>query len=100
MRSATILANMASLGAALEFLLNPIFGHLSDIYGRKPFLVIGSGLTVLCRLAVAFRPSLATLYLDRICTSAIDTVRLQPTHRSSLRNTHDNYRSQGSVLSV
>ena len=39
--TAKMLGMMGSLGAALEFLLNPVFGSLSDKYGRLPFIMLG-----------------------------------------------------------
>jgi DHA1 family tetracycline resistance protein-like MFS transporter len=43
----SIMARNTSIGAALEFLLNPIVGQLSDSYGRKPFLMLSCLVTAL-----------------------------------------------------
>ena len=34
-----ILATLTAAGAFSEFAVNPVFGRLSDRYGRKPFLI-------------------------------------------------------------
>ena len=40
-RLASLLARLTSFGALAEFLLNPLFGKLSDTYGRKAILPLG-----------------------------------------------------------
>jgi MFS family permease len=41
MALASFLGRLASVSALAEFLLNPIFGKLSDTYGRKPIMPLG-----------------------------------------------------------
>ena len=82
-RAGTMLAYLVSLAGGLEFLLNPLgilhayckihtacqlharvpspllplaVGQLSDIYGRKLFLMLAPVLTFLCKLAVWMSP--------------------------------------------
>eukprot|EP01051_Picozoa_sp_SAG22_P031924 SAG22_NODE_13192_length_415_cov_0.816456_2_plen_58_part_01 len=42
------LARMTAAGAFSEFAFNPVFGRLSDKYGRKPFLVGGASSKSCC----------------------------------------------------
>ena len=43
-------------GAIMEFLLNPIFGKLSDTYGRKAIIPLGSYASLICRGLVFAMP--------------------------------------------
>ena len=40
----------AATAAVLEFVLNHLFGGLSDAFGRKPFLMLNPVVTCLTRL--------------------------------------------------
>ena len=55
-RANLLLARWTSIAAALEFLLIPCFGWLSDSRGRKPLLLCTPALNVLLRTAVATWP--------------------------------------------
>jgi len=46
---ASFLTNLVSASAFFELLANPIFGKLSDSYGRRPVIFIGNISTVICR---------------------------------------------------
>ena len=48
-----------------QFLSTPIIGHLSDLYGRKPLLVISLLGTVVSFLMMAFAPSAIFLFIAR-----------------------------------
>jgi len=48
-----------------QFLATPIIGHLSDLYGRKPLLIISLLGTVVSFLMMAFAPSAIFLFIAR-----------------------------------
>ncbi len=48
-----------------QFLATPIIGHLSDLYGRKPLLIISLVGTVISFLMMAFAPSAIFLFIAR-----------------------------------
>jgi MFS transporter, DHA1 family, tetracycline resistance protein len=62
---------LISLFAAMQFLFAPLFGGLSDAYGRRPVLLLsalGTGLSLLC---IAAAPSLGWLYAARALSGAV-----------------------------
>lgn len=60
------LASMQSGSAALEFLLIPLTGRLSDTFGRKCVLQASTVVNALVRLSVALSPSWFTLTLMKM----------------------------------
>ena len=72
-QAGVLLGQLVSGAALLEFFINPVFGRMSDTYGRSIFLKIGSLGPTLTRLSVFLRPSLATIALDRVLAPAIVT---------------------------
>ena len=69
MALASFLGQLASVSALAEFLLNPIFGKLSDTYGRKPIMPLGHLSLLVCRAIMFVRPhSLWPLILEQIVT--------------------------------
>merc|ERR1719282_1129000 len=50
------LTRLSSVGAAFEFLANPIAGKLSDAYGRQKILPIGNIAVIIVRLLLFFNP--------------------------------------------
>lgn len=70
--AARTLGFMSSCGAALEVFLNPVLGRLSDLYGRKPFLLMAPAVRAsLHALAASFPDSIKMQYVDRIITAAM-----------------------------
>lgn len=55
--AARLLGLMASSGAVLEFLLNPMFGRMSDKYGRFAFIMMGPIGQMICDGLIALNPS-------------------------------------------
>ena len=62
---ARILSYMSAGVGALELLLNPMAGQLSDKYGRRNFLLLSPIINFFNKLYVAFNPSLAALAWER-----------------------------------
>jgi MFS transporter, DHA1 family, tetracycline resistance protein len=65
------LAQMSALSAAVEFVLNPMFGGLSDWLGRRPFLLLSPAATVLLRGLVAWRPTRLGVMLGHVMCAAL-----------------------------
>ena len=69
---------------ALELLLNPLAGQLSDKYGRRNFLLLSPLINFFNKLYVAFNPSLAALAWERVIDGAITTLGGSTTCAASL----------------
>ena len=50
-------ATVSTIGAMLEFVTGPLFGKLSDCYGRKPFAMLGALGSLLMDYMVYLNPS-------------------------------------------
>jgi MFS family permease len=68
------LAVFSSGVGALEFLLNPIAGKLSDAIGRKMFLMQAPAVSALLKALVFLRPSIFTVGLERCVAGACTTI--------------------------
>ena len=53
-----VLARFSALTALLDFFVVPVVGHVSDIYGRKPILLLACAVSSLCRFFSARTRSL------------------------------------------
>eukprot|EP00912_Choanoflagellata_sp_UC4_P001381 UC4_evm2s856 len=53
---ATFLTRLGSLSAFVEFIVNPIFGKLSDSYGRRAIAPVGNLSTIFFRLLMFLNP--------------------------------------------
>lgn len=63
---------MSTAAAAIEVLMNPVLGRLSDKYGRKPFLVMAPCVTAALHLGVAAAPkNLKMNFADRCISGAL-----------------------------
>ncbi len=71
---AHFLGRLASASALLEFLLNPIFGKLSDKFGRKAIMPLGHLSMLVTRLLMFVRPaSMGPLVLEQLITVPLVT---------------------------
>eukprot|EP00662_Eupelagonemidae_sp_cell21_P012958 gene12958-42144_t len=70
-KSIASLQQLVSGAAAIEFLLNPVFGALSDAHGRKAFLTLAALGTSVLRAAAALRPSRFNAAATRVVTGAL-----------------------------
>ena len=73
-RAIKMQALWAGLIGAMEFVVNPALGRLSDLVGRKPFLMVGPVVNLVLKTLVALRPSVQALMLERIVCGAMTTV--------------------------
>ena len=74
MSLASFLGRLASMSALAEFLLNPIFGKLSDTYGRRAIMPLGHMSLVFCRSIMFLNPtSMWPLILEQILTVPLIT---------------------------
>ena len=70
----TTLSRLASCGAFAEFVLNPIFGKLSDTFGRKLILPLGPISLLFCNTLMFMRPqSLWPLILEELVATPLVT---------------------------
>ena len=81
---ARIMSYMSAGVGALELLLNPMAGQLSDKYGRRNFLLLSPIINFFNKLYVAFNPSLAALAWERVIDGAITTLGGSTTCAASL----------------
>mmetsp|Transcript_18224 Transcript_18224/g.29639 ORF Transcript_18224/g.29639 Transcript_18224/m.29639 type:complete len:736 (-) Transcript_18224:23-2230(-) len=73
-KAAKLLSSMMGVGAAFEFLVNPVLGRMSDEHGRKPFLLLCILGTALSRLGVYLSPnSKRVIFSDRVASMALVT---------------------------
>ena len=63
---AMMMSTMSSSAGAFEFLINPVLGKLSDAMGRKYFMLLGPLINIVGYLLVLLRPSIATVYIQRV----------------------------------
>ena len=74
---------MSTAAAAIEFMLNPALGRLSDQYGRKPFLLMATLVNAfLHTLVAAFPRTLSLNVLDRAISGAMIFAFFNPIHAS------------------
>jgi DHA1 family tetracycline resistance protein-like MFS transporter len=70
--TARTMGGMSATAAVIEFLLNPVLGRLSDLYGRKPFLLGAAGVnSFLHALVAAFPSNLPINIMDRCISGAM-----------------------------
>jgi len=72
--AARMLSHMDSGGALMELMFNPMLGRASDAYGRSPFLPFAALVSTASRFFVAARGGLIALCLDKLVTSASDSM--------------------------
>eukprot|EP00943_MAST-04B_sp_MAST-4B-sp1_P008536 g8536.t1 len=74
-KAARTMGMVSTIGALLEFLLNPLLGRLSDCYGRRVFVLLGSIGTTMMDLFVHLNPnSLSRLIARTILSTLFNTL--------------------------
>jgi adenylate kinase len=74
-KAARTMGMVSTIGALLEFLLNPLLGRLSDCYGRRVFVLLGSIGTTMMDLFVNLNPnSLSHLIARTILSTLFNTL--------------------------
>ena len=68
------MATWTGATAFFEFLLNPTFGSLSDAYGRKPVMIIGSYFAIVLKAWVLFKPSLTSITVEKMVCDGLRTL--------------------------
>ena len=68
------LSTWTSVTAAIEFILNPTLGKLSDAYGRKPFMVLAPYAAIVLKSWVLMAPSVFSLTVERIVCDGLRTM--------------------------
>jgi len=70
--SARVLGLMSSSAAFIELFINPVFGQLSDMFGRKPFFLIAPVIDAILHTLVAIFPkALPVTFVDRAITGSM-----------------------------
>lgn len=70
--TARVMGLMSSCAAAVELFVNPVFGRLSDKYGRKGFMMMAPVIDAILHLVVAAFPSaLKATFADRVITGSL-----------------------------
>ena len=64
------LTRLGSLGALMEFVLNPVIGKLSDVYGRRALIYWGNLSTVITLGSASF-PRSPTHSLTHVLTCSL-----------------------------
>lgn len=81
--TAKVLGLMSSTGAFLELFINPVFGQLSDMYGRRPFLLLAPVVNCLLHGAVSVFPTdhrlaLPLNFADRMISGCMSFTFIAP----------------------
>jgi multidrug resistance protein len=63
--STTTVTQLGTIYSLMQFVLSPVWGSLSDRFGRRPILFFTLSITALGHLAFAFSSSLVLLFLAR-----------------------------------
>lgn len=70
--TAKMMGLMSSCAAAIELFINPVFGRLSDMHGRKPFLLIGPLVNAILHFGVvAFPRNMTVMFFDRMLSGSM-----------------------------
>jgi len=74
-RAGQILGRLSSMGAGVEFLINPVLGRLSDKIGRRPFFFLGPGSHAVLKLLTFMNPgSLYQTSAEHVVCKACSTL--------------------------
>jgi MFS family permease len=72
--AATSIGSIQAAGAFLEFMVGPLFGRLSDRFGRKPVMLLGPAAAVVGHALVLLKPESVWMHwLTRVPIIALDT---------------------------
>ena len=100
LQSAKTLAYLSSGVGMIEFIINPIIGKLSDAYGRKAFIAQAPFISILLKLLVFFKPSLATIALERCLGGATTTLGGSTTCGSALADIVEDPKELGQAYAL
>ena len=73
-RVSVFLSTWTTATAAIEFLINPTIGQLSDCYGRKKFLLLAPICNIVLKSWVVMQPSIISLTIERIICDGLRTL--------------------------
>eukprot|EP00405_Crypthecodinium_cohnii_P021280 CAMPEP_0206470366 /NCGR_PEP_ID=MMETSP0324_2-20121206/30886_1 /ASSEMBLY_ACC=CAM_ASM_000836 /TAXON_ID=2866 /ORGANISM="Crypthecodinium cohnii, Strain Seligo" /LENGTH=413 /DNA_ID=CAMNT_0053944409 /DNA_START=108 /DNA_END=1349 /DNA_ORIENTATION=+ len=70
--AAKVMGAMASASAVLELFMNPVFGRLSDKFGRKPFLLLSPLIDSFLHALVGLMPyNLPVQFIDKVISGSL-----------------------------
>jgi hypothetical protein len=68
-KTASLAALMTSMSSLASFAVNPLFGQLSDVYGRRFFMLLSPVMILIARIGVLVHPAVGTIWLSRFLIS-------------------------------
>jgi MFS transporter, DHA1 family, multidrug resistance protein len=96
--SGMALGGLMSVFSVMQFIFSPIWGNLSDRYGRKPMLLLGTFGSALSLGMMAFSGSLPLLFASRAIGGILSSATLPTAMAYVADKTSDEDRSQGMGL--
>ena len=73
-RVAVYMSGWTAATAALEFLVNPTIGKLSDAFGRRIFLLIAPVANIILKTWVLLNPTIVSLTVERLICDGLRTL--------------------------
>ncbi len=73
-RVSVYMSAWTTVTAAIEFLINPTIGQLSDRFGRKKFLLLAPYANIVLKSWVVLQPSILSLTVERIICDGLRTL--------------------------
>lgn len=89
------LGGLMAVFSIFQFLCSPIWGELSDRYGRKPIILIGAFGNALSMLMFGLSPNLEMMYLSRVLAGILSSATLPTAMAFISDSTTDRDRGQG-----
>lgn len=96
--SATVLGGLIASYALMQFLFAPLWGRISDRYGRKPVILVTLAGTSLCLLMLGLSSSLVGLFTARILGGFFGAnISVATAYISDLAEDHERTRWMGLI---
>jgi MFS transporter, DHA1 family, multidrug resistance protein len=89
------LGGMMAVFSIMQFLFSPIWGDLSDRYGRKPIMLVGAFGNAVSMLLFGLADNLEMMYLSRILAGMLSSATLPTAMAFISDSTNERDRGQG-----
>lgn len=93
--SGTALGGLMAIFSIMQFIFSPVWGNLSDRYGRKPILLLGAFGNSLSLVLMGLAPNLELLYVARAVGGILSSATLPTAMAYVADSTTDEQRGQG-----